>query len=56
MIGQKHWHRFLTQSDVKLKTIIPRINRMREMASFELGKEMEKEVFHLVTSVRQRKF
>ena len=28
---------------------------MREMVSFELGKEIEKDVFHLVTSVEQRK-
>ena len=27
------------------------VNRIREMVSFELGKEIEKEVFRLVTSV-----
>ena len=31
------------------------INRIREMVSFELGKEIEKDVFRLVTSVGQRK-
>ena len=28
--------------------------RIREMVSFKLGKEMEKDVFHLVTNVGQR--
>ena len=27
------------------------VNRIREMASFELGKEIKKDVFRLVTSV-----
>ena len=31
------------------------VNRIREMVSFEFGKEIEKEVFCLVTSVGQRK-
>ena len=31
------------------------VNRKREMLSFELGKEMEKDVLRLVTSVGQRK-
>ena len=31
------------------------LNRIREMVSFELGKETEKGVFRLVTSVGQRK-
>ena len=31
------------------------LDRTREMVSFELGKEIEKDVFSLVTSVRQRK-
>ena len=31
------------------------VNRIREMVSFELGKEMKKGVFRLVTSVRQRR-
>ena len=31
------------------------VNRLREMVSFELGKEIEKDVFCLVTSVGQRK-
>ena len=31
------------------------VNRLREMVSFELGKEIEKDVFRLVTSVGQRK-
>ena len=31
------------------------VNRIREMVSFELGKEIEKDVFRLVTSVGQRK-
>ena len=30
-------------------------NRIRKTASFQLGKEIEKDVFHLVTSVGQRK-
>ena len=30
-------------------------NRTRNMGSFELGKEIEKDIFHLVTSVGQRK-
>ena len=28
---------------------------MREMVNFELGKEIEKDVFRLVTSMRQKK-
>ena len=31
------------------------LDRTREMVSFELGKEIEKDVLSLVTSVRQRK-
>ena len=31
------------------------VHRIREMVSFELGKEIEKDVFHLFTSVGQRK-
>ena len=31
------------------------VNRIREMVSFELGKEIEKDAFRLVTSVEQRK-
>ena len=31
------------------------VNRIREMVSFKLGKEIEKDVFHLVTSVGQRR-
>ena len=31
------------------------VNRIREMVSFELGKKIEKDLFHLVTSVGQRK-
>ena len=31
------------------------VNKIREMVSFELGKEIEKVVFCLFTSVRQRK-
>ena len=30
-------------------------NRIRKTASFQLGKEIEKDVFHLVTSMGQRK-
>ena len=30
-------------------------NRTRKIESFELGKETEKDIFHLVTSVGQRK-
>ena len=30
-------------------------NRITKTASFQLGKEIEKDVFHLVTSVGQRK-
>ena len=30
------------------------VNRMREMVSFELGKEIEKDVYCLVTSVGQK--
>ena len=36
----------------KLKNIV---NRIRNMVSFELGKEIERDVFRLVTSVPQRK-
>ena len=31
------------------------VNRIRNMVSFKLGKETEKDVFRLVTSVEQRK-
>ena len=31
------------------------LNRMIEMVNFELGKEIEKDVFRLVTSMGQRK-
>ena len=31
------------------------VNRISEMVSFKLGKEIEKDVFHLVTSVGQRR-
>ena len=31
------------------------VSRMREKVSFELGKKIEKDLFHLVTSVGQRK-
>ena len=31
------------------------VNTLREMISFELGKEIEKDVFRLVTSVGERK-
>ena len=31
------------------------VNRVREMVSFELGKEIEKDLFCLFTSVGQRK-
>ena len=31
------------------------VNKIREMVSFELGKEIEKDCFRLVTSVGQRK-
>ena len=31
------------------------VYRIREMVSFKLGKEIEKDVFRLVTSVEQRK-
>ena len=31
------------------------VNRIREMASFELGEEIGKDVFRLLTSVEQRK-
>ena len=31
------------------------VNRIRVMVSFKLGKEIEKDVFRLVTSVEQRK-
>ena len=33
----------------------PDVNRIREMVSFEPGKEIERDVFCLVTSVAQRK-
>ena len=36
-------------------TRVNTVNRMRRMVSFELGKEIEKGVFRLVTSVGQRK-
>ena len=35
--------------------IVTFVNKIREMVSFELGKEIEKVVFCPVTSVRQRK-
>ena len=35
--------------------IVTFVNKIREMVSFELGKEIEKVVFCLFTSVRQRK-
>ena len=31
------------------------VNRIREVVSFELGKEIQKDVFRLVSSVEQRK-
>ena len=31
------------------------VNRQRKMVTFELSKEMDKDVFHLVTRVEQRK-
>ena len=31
------------------------VSRMRKKVSFELGKKIEKDLFHLVTSVGQRK-
>ena len=31
------------------------VNRVREIVSFGHGKELEKDVFHLVTSMGQRK-
>ena len=31
------------------------VNRIIEMVNFELGKDIEKDVFHLVTSAGQRK-
>ena len=31
------------------------VNRIREVVSFELGKEIQKDVFCLVSSVEQRK-
>ena len=31
------------------------LSKIREMVSFELGKKIEKDLFHLVTSVGQRK-
>ena len=31
------------------------INRIRKIVSFKLGKEIEKDVFHLVMSVGKRK-
>ena len=38
-----------------LPTIYYFVNRMRKIVSFEIGDETEKDVFRLVTSVRQRK-
>ena len=38
-----------------LATIYYFVNKMRQMVSFEIGNEIEKDVFRLVTSVRQRK-
>ena len=38
-----------------LATIYYFVNRMRQMVSFEIGNEIEKDVFRLVTSERQRK-
>ena len=36
-------------------SVVSCVNRIREMVSFELGKEIEKDVFRLVTSVGQIK-
>ena len=49
-----YWH--VVVSKLKLSIFCERKTpRIREMISFELGKEIEKDVFRLVTSVGQRK-
>ena len=49
-----YWH--VVVSKLKLSIFCERKTpRIREMVSFELGKEIEKDVFRLVTSLRQRK-
>ena len=49
-------HNLLAMAHIFRKYIgINRINRIREMVSFELGKEKEKDVFHLVMRMGQRK-
>ena len=45
---------FSTRQKLKLFTFVKSIE-IREMVSFELGKEIEKDVFRLVTSVGQEK-
>ena len=44
---------FLSKNKNKTSTIF--VNRINKMTSFELGKEIEKNVFRLVTSVGQKK-
>ena len=43
---------FLYRADKTFKNIL---HRKRKMVSFELGKEIEKEFFRLITSVGRRK-
>ena len=40
---------------MRRENLIKLNDRIREMVSFELGKEIEEDVFRLVTSVGQRK-
>ena len=44
---------FLSKNKNKTSTIF--VNRINKMTRFELGKEIEKNVFRLVTSVGQKK-
>ena len=46
-----HMTRFLYTARISNVDSVMFVNRTREMVSFELGKEIEKDVFRLVTSV-----
>ena len=47
--------RFLHTAKISDVVSVMFVYRIREMVSFKLGKEIEKDVFRLVTSVEQRK-
>ena len=50
-----HMTRVLHTSRISNVDSVIFIDRLREMVSFVLGKEIEEDAFRLVTSVRQRK-